>query len=176
MRCSLAERADLAASPGARRSRRPDPRPPALGRRSPHRRARPPQGSPARGPRDGDARLALAELYRELIAPDQAGRWGIGVPGWTTEVERDRLARMIAHSGIGDHEIPAFLALPPDAALPEELAALAPAIADHRAHFADPARMTRRERKAARYRLPGPHRHVVEDMARSCRLRWRRRD
>ncbi|WP_435080286.1 tetratricopeptide repeat protein [Clavibacter michiganensis] len=117
-------------------------------------------------PRDAPARLALAGLYRELIAPDQAGRWGIGVPGWTTEVERDRLARMIAHSGIGDHEIPAFLALPPDTALPEELAALAPAIADHRAHFADPARMTRRERKAARYRLPGPHPHVVEDMAR----------
>ncbi|MEW5096002.1 tetratricopeptide repeat protein [Clavibacter michiganensis] len=28
-------------------------------------------------PHDGDARLVLAELYRELIAPDQAGRWGI---------------------------------------------------------------------------------------------------
>jgi hypothetical protein len=101
-------------------------------------------------PTDGAARLALAELYRELIAPDQAGRWGIASPGWTTEVERDRLARMIAHSGIADHEIPAFLALPPAAALPEEIAALLPEIERYRVHFADPARTTRWERKAAR--------------------------
>lgn len=102
-------------------------------------------------PRDTGARLALAELYRELIAPDQAGRWGILSPGWTTEVERDRLARMIAHSGIADHEIPAFLGLPLDADLPAEVHALTPAIDLHRADFADPARMTKRERKAARY-------------------------
>ncbi|MBF4621769.1 tetratricopeptide repeat protein [Clavibacter sp. VKM Ac-2542] len=114
-------------------------------------------------PRDGDARLALAELYRELIAPDQAGRWGIAVPGWTTEVERDRLARMIAHSGIKDDEIPALLALPPESALPEEVAALLPEIERYRAHFADPARTTRWERKAARTRagLPHPHAHGV---------------
>jgi hypothetical protein len=80
-------------------------------------------------PTDGASRLALAELYRELIAPDQAGRWGITVPGWTTEVERDRLARMIAHSGIADHEIPeCAIASPP----------------------APPARTTRWERKVAR--------------------------
>jgi hypothetical protein len=28
--------------------------------------------------------------------PDQAGRWGIVIEGWTTERERDRLARLIA--------------------------------------------------------------------------------
>ncbi|OUE24640.1 hypothetical protein BFL36_06095 [Clavibacter michiganensis] len=101
-------------------------------------------------PRDIDARLTLAGLYRELIAPDQAGRWGIASPGWTTEVERDRLARMIAHSGIADHEIPGFLGLPADADLPAEVAALTPAIELHRADFADPARMTRWERKVMR--------------------------
>ncbi|OUE30987.1 hypothetical protein BFL35_07345 [Clavibacter michiganensis] len=117
-------------------------------------------------PRDGDARLALAELYRELIAPDQAGRWGIAVPGWTTEVERDRLARMIAHSGIADHEIAGFLELPPDAELPAEATALMPAIEMHRADFADPARMTKRERKAARYAsTPSSFAYEVADVA-----------
>ncbi|MFD2340818.1 tetratricopeptide repeat protein [Clavibacter michiganensis subsp. tessellarius] len=117
-------------------------------------------------PRDGDARLALAELYRELIAPDQAGRWGIASPGWTTEVERDRLARMIAHSGIADHEIPGFLALPTDADLHAEVAALMPAIERHRAEFADPARMTKRERKAARYAsTPSSFAYEVADVA-----------
>jgi hypothetical protein len=104
-------------------------------------------------PHDIGARLALAELYRELIAPDQAGRWGIAVPGWTTEVERDRLARMIAHSGIADHEIPDFLALPEDAiedAERGEVAALLPDVERYRVHFADPGRTTRWERKAAR--------------------------
>ncbi|AWG02703.1 tetratricopeptide repeat protein [Clavibacter michiganensis subsp. insidiosus] len=112
-------------------------------------------------PHDTGARLALADLYRELIAPDQAGRWGIASPGWTTEVERDRLARMIAHSGIVDHEIPEFLALPAEAiedAERSEIAALLPEIERYRAHFADPARTTRWERKAARTRagLPRP--------------------
>jgi hypothetical protein len=111
-------------------------------------------------PHDTGARLALAELYRELIAPDQAGRWGIAVPGWTTEVERDRLARMIAHAGIEDREIPGFLALPADAIEdPErgEVAALLPEVERYRAHFADPARTTRWERKAARTRAGLPH-------------------
>jgi two-component system OmpR family response regulator len=117
-------------------------------------------------PTDGAARLALAELYRELIAPDQAGRWGVGVPGWTTEVERDRLARMIAHSGIADHEIPAFLALPAEADLHAEVVALMPAIEMHRAEFADPARMTKRERKAARYAsTPSSFAYEVADVA-----------
>jgi len=109
-------------------------------------------------PTDRACRLVLAELYRELVAPDQAGRWGIAFPAWTTDVERDRLARMIAHSGIADDEIPAFLALPPadpsepgsEPELPDEAAALLPEIERYRAHFADPARMTRWERKAAR--------------------------
>ncbi|UQB14989.1 tetratricopeptide repeat protein [Clavibacter nebraskensis] len=117
-------------------------------------------------PTDGAARLALAELYRELIAPDQAGRWGIAVPGWTTEVERDRLARMIAHSGVADHEIPAFLALPAEAELHAEVAALMPAIEMHRADFAEPTRMTKRERKAARYAsTPSSFAYEVADVA-----------
>ncbi|WP_370551657.1 tetratricopeptide repeat protein [Clavibacter sp. VKM Ac-2873] len=108
-------------------------------------------------PRDTGARLALAGLYRELVAPDQAGRWGIASPGWNTEVERDRLARMIAHTGIADHEIGGYLALPADADLHAEVAALMPAIEMHRADFADPARTTRWQRKAARTRAGLPH-------------------
>jgi len=117
-------------------------------------------------PGDTRARLALAELYRELIAPDQAGRWGIASPGWTTEAERDRLARMIAHSGIADHEIPGFLALPAEADLHAEVAGLMPAIEMHRADFADPGRMTKRERKAARYAsTPSSFAYEVADVA-----------
>lgn len=44
----------------------------------------------------GEARRALAEIYREMGAPDQAGRWGIAFDGWTTSFERDRLARALA--------------------------------------------------------------------------------
>ncbi|MBM7412828.1 hypothetical protein JOE38_002651 [Clavibacter michiganensis] len=86
-------------------------------------------------PRDGVARLTLAGWYRELGAPDQAGRWGIATPGWTTASERDRLARMIASSGHRDAGIASFLALP-DPRLPDHVAELLPLVAAHRERYA----------------------------------------
>lgn len=57
-------------------------------------------------------RRALAELYRETGCPDQAGRWGISIPGWTTPLERDRLARLLASSSVAWDDVGEFLALP----------------------------------------------------------------
>lgn len=63
-------------------------------------------------PVEWEVRRLLAQRYRELKAPDQAGRWGIALPGWTTAFERDRLARMIAASGVGAEDVHRLLALP----------------------------------------------------------------
>ncbi|WP_241534936.1 hypothetical protein [Clavibacter michiganensis] len=63
-------------------------------------------------PGDAVARLLLASWYREVRAPDQAGRWGIALPGWTTPRERELLARLIASSGVRDEQLGRFLALP----------------------------------------------------------------
>lgn len=68
-----------------------------------------------------ETRRALAEIYRGLNSPDQAGRWGIVLDGWTTPIERDRLARMIAASGLSERWTRAFLAIPPDVPDPAEL-------------------------------------------------------
>ncbi len=59
------------------------------------------------------ARLALAERYREMGNPDQAGRWGIAIEGWATDLERDRLARLLASSWVRNQDVTEFLALPP---------------------------------------------------------------
>jgi predicted phage tail protein len=67
------------------------------------------------------ARRALAELYRELRCPDQAGRWGIMLGDWTTALERDRLARMIVTQRIPRRWAYAFLACPADVAIPDEV-------------------------------------------------------
>ncbi|KZC94218.1 hypothetical protein AWH51_14245 [Clavibacter tessellarius] len=65
-----------------------------------------------REPGDAVARLLLASWYREVRAPDQAARWGIAFPGWTTARERELLARLIASSGVRDEHLGRFLALP----------------------------------------------------------------
>jgi hypothetical protein len=86
-------------------------------------------------PRDGVARLTLAGWYRELGAPDQAGRWGIATPGWTTGQERDRLARMIATSGHREGGLARFLDLR-ERDLPAHVAELLPLVEQHRTRFA----------------------------------------
>jgi hypothetical protein len=57
-------------------------------------------------------RHALAQLYRDLDHRDQAGRWGIALEGWTTPLERDRLARLLAASPSALNDLTEFLALP----------------------------------------------------------------
>ena len=68
-------------------------------------------------------RRALAERYREMGNPDQAGRWGISLDGWTTNLERDRLARLLAASGIDEPQVVRFLALP-DGRVPDSVTEL----------------------------------------------------
>ncbi|MFT2690010.1 hypothetical protein [Clavibacter zhangzhiyongii] len=86
-------------------------------------------------PREEAARLTLAGWYRELGAPDQAGRWGIATPGWTTAPERDRLARMIATSGHRGDGILRFLDLP-ERDVPADVAELLPLVERHRERYA----------------------------------------
>jgi hypothetical protein len=58
------------------------------------------------------ARRILAEWYRDDGTHDQAGRWGIVLPGWTTTYERDRTARLFAASYAVGGDVRAFLHLP----------------------------------------------------------------
>jgi hypothetical protein len=58
------------------------------------------------------ARRILAEWYRDDGTHDQAGRWGIVLPGWTTTYERDRTARLFAASYPVGGDVRAFLHLP----------------------------------------------------------------
>lgn len=46
-----------------------------------------------------EARRMLAESYRSTGHLDQAGRWGLLVPGWTTAEERQLFARMVTRTG-----------------------------------------------------------------------------
>ena len=68
-------------------------------------------------PESIDARLQLAAAYRERGFYDQAGRWGVVVDGWPSEVELDRLARHLASSGVGLADVRRYLLLPDDAEL-----------------------------------------------------------
>jgi hypothetical protein len=88
-------------------------------------------------PESKELRLALAELYRDMGYPDQAGRWGIAVEGWTTPVEQDRLARLLASSGITDPDIEEFLGLSPAmvAARPDVIALITGPVARYRERF-----------------------------------------
>ena len=62
--------------------------------------------------RDAAARRLLVDFYREMRAPDQAGRWGITLDGVITDFERDRLARMLAGSRVWGGDVSEILALP----------------------------------------------------------------
>lgn len=95
-------------------------------------------------PDDHRVRLALAERYRSIEAPDQAGRWGITVEGWTTERERDRAARLIAASGVQGSDLASFLALP-EGPLPRAVEELLPEVDEYRERF----RQTARDRSTA---------------------------
>lgn len=87
-----------------------------------------------RFPSDTMARLALIAKYRELGAPDQAGRWGLALDGETSDFERDRAARLLAGAGVRDRDLPDFLALP-SRDLPQEALELLPLVERYRARF-----------------------------------------
>lgn len=81
------------------------------------------------------SRLALAQLYREMRCPDQAGRWGIISAGWTTEYEQDRLARLLAASGVASQSARDFLRIPSDVEEPADLPAVLARVPTYRARF-----------------------------------------
>lgn len=81
------------------------------------------------------SRLALAELYREMGCPDQAGRWGIISDGWTTEREQDRLARLLAASAVPKQSIREFLRVPRDVENPADLQAVVATVPSYRTRF-----------------------------------------
>jgi len=55
-----------------------------------------------RDPGDTAARAELAPLHRDAGHADQAGRWGLLVPGWTTPAERRAFAVWVVRSGRDD--------------------------------------------------------------------------
>ncbi|PPG99860.1 tetratricopeptide repeat-containing protein [Rathayibacter sp. AY1G9] len=92
------------------------------------------RGQVRRSPSDTMARLALIAKYRELSAPDQAGRWGLALDGETSDFERDRAARLLAGAGLHDRDLPDFLALP-CRDLPREVLELLPLVEHYRGQF-----------------------------------------
>ncbi|MET1053210.1 MAG: DUF6584 family protein [Mycetocola sp.] len=58
-----------------------------------------------------EARRVLVDFYREIRHLDQAGRWAIAIDGWTTELEKDRLARLLAQSPKARANLKKFLTL-----------------------------------------------------------------
>ena len=82
-----------------------------------------------------DIRRSLAERYRQMGHPDQAGRWGIVFDGWTSDFERDRLARLLAASRISEAETARFLVLN-RAVLPEDVTdSLRVSVVNYRSKF-----------------------------------------
>ncbi|RIJ50954.1 hypothetical protein DZG00_10755 [Clavibacter lycopersici] len=75
-------------------------------------------------PAERAARRLLAEWYRDDGTHDQAGRWGVVFPGWTTTYERDRTARLFAASYPVGGDVRAFLHLP-TGSIPEDARLLA---------------------------------------------------
>ena len=96
------------------------------------------------------ARRLLAEWYRDDGTHDQAGRWGIVFPGWTTTYERDRNARLFAASYPVGGDVLAFLRLPAGP-IPEDARLLAARIPVQR------ELLSRRATPPTPGQLPGPH-------------------
>jgi hypothetical protein len=85
-------------------------------------------------PHESGARKALVAFYRELGAPDQAGRWALALDDEPTPLERDRAARLLAASRAALSDLPEFLALP-TGDLPAAVVRLLPDIERYRVRF-----------------------------------------
>jgi hypothetical protein len=83
-------------------------------------------------------RRMLAERYRQMGHPDQAGRWGIVFDGWTTDVECDRLARLLASSGVAERHTSRFLLFPKKAPPRDLSGLLAESVGRYRERFGIP--------------------------------------
>lgn len=84
-------------------------------------------------PRDVTVRMALADFARSEGEVDQAARWGLLVPGWTTEHERETFGRVLDHISTMSR-LRLYLRLGADDALPVDLVPLLPGhLLDHEA-------------------------------------------
>ena len=72
-------------------------------------------------PTSQDERRAFAQLYRELGHPDQAGRWGILIEGFTTAEERADFVSLLRNSQPTIHRVRSLLLLDRREDLPPEV-------------------------------------------------------
>jgi hypothetical protein len=76
-------------------------------------------------PRDVTVRMALADVARADGHVDQAARWGLAIPGWTTEHERETFSRVLDHVSTMSR-VRRYLRLGPREPLPVDLVPLLP--------------------------------------------------
>jgi len=72
-------------------------------------------------PEELDVRRELAEMYRTLGHADQAGRWGMVLPGWTSKREVAAFGRAYGIPGVSRERVRELLALPPEVDLPDDV-------------------------------------------------------
>jgi hypothetical protein len=75
-------------------------------------------------PEELDVRRELAEAYRALGHADQAGRFGLLVPGWSSQAEHDAFIHAFITPEIGEMRVEQLVVLPRKAALPGGVEAL----------------------------------------------------
>ena len=75
-------------------------------------------------PEDEAVRRDLATLYRQRGLPDQAGRWGAAIPGWATDLELDRFARLAARDHADRHGIGELMVVTADSELSADAASV----------------------------------------------------
>jgi hypothetical protein len=75
-------------------------------------------------PEELDVRRELAEAYRGLGHADQAGRFGLLIPGWSSQVEQEAFIHAFIAPEIGEMRVEQLVILPRGAALPGGIEAL----------------------------------------------------
>jgi hypothetical protein len=75
-------------------------------------------------PDEMDVRRELAEAYRAIGHPDQAGRFGLLIPGWSSQAEHDAFIHAFMTPDIGEMRVEQLVILPRGAALPGGVEAL----------------------------------------------------
>jgi hypothetical protein len=69
-------------------------------------------------PDEVDVRQELAEMYRTMGHPDQAGRWGSLLPGWSTLAEGNAFIHAFITPDIDEQRVEQLVAMPRGASLP----------------------------------------------------------
>jgi hypothetical protein len=75
-------------------------------------------------PEELDVRRELAEAYRALGHADQAGRFGLLVPGWSSQVEQDAFIHAFITPEIAEMRVEQLVIMPHKASLPGGIEAL----------------------------------------------------